>query len=118
MVHLGRSKSGLDVAEVGGLAEGGEGVAGGDELVGDVAAEVGGGDAAHHAVPLDFLGSVKFVAAGNATGMEVAYPIDVFLDSPDEVAFHDLHVVDVVEQLDAGRIDSLDDLDAPDRKSV
>ena len=101
------------VAEVGGLAEGSERVTGGNEFVGHVAAEVGGGDATHNAVPLDFLSAIKFVSAWNATGMEVAYPIDVFLDSPNEVAFHDLHVVDVVEQLDARRIDSLDDLEAP-----
>jgi len=102
-----------DVAEVGGLAEGSEGVAGGDEFVGDVAAEVGGGDAAHDAVPLDFLGSVEFVAAGNAAGVEVSDPVDVFLDGADEVAFHDLHVVDVEEELDARGVDGLDDLDAP-----
>src|SRR5256884_201848 len=113
MVHLGRSKSGLDVAEVGGLAEGGEGVAGGDELVGDVAAEVGGGDAAHDAVPLDFLGGVEFVAAGDPAGVEVGDPIDVFLDGADEVTFHNLHVINVVEQFDAGRIDGLDDLHSP-----
>src|SRR6266850_4483751 len=103
----------LHVAEVGGLAGGGGGVAGGDELVGDVAAEVGGGDAAHHAVPLNFLGGVELVAAGNPAGVEVGDPIDVFLDSADEIPFHDLHVIDVVEQLDAGRDDGLDHLHSP-----
>src|SRR5882762_7544853 len=98
--------AGLDVAEIDGLAEGGERVAAGDELVGDVAAEVRSGDAAHNAVPLDFLGAVEFVAAGNAAGVEVGDPIDVFLDGADQVTFHDLHVIDVVEQLDAGRINS------------
>jgi len=102
-----------DVAEVGGLAEGSEGVARGDEFVGDVAAEVGGGDATHDAVPLDFLGAVELVAAGNAAGVEMGDPVDILLDGADEVAFHDLHVVDVEEKLDAGRVDGLDDLDAP-----
>src|SRR6266849_7350664 len=102
--------AGSDVAEVGGLAEGGERVAGGDEFVGDVAAEVGGGDAAHHAVPLDFLGAVELVAAGNTAGVEVADPIDVFLDGADQVTFHDLHMIDVVAQFDAGRVDGLNDL--------
>src|SRR5258708_26284016 len=106
-------RSGLDVAEVGGLAERGERVAGGDEFVGDVAAEVGGGDAAHDAVPLDFLGAVEFVAAGNAAGVEVGDPIDVFLDGADQVTFHDLHVIDVVEELDARGVDGLDPVDAP-----
>jgi len=81
--------------------------------VGDVAAEVGGGDAAHDAVPLDFLGGVEFVAPGNAAGVEMGDAIDVFLDGTDEVAFHDLHVVDVEEKFDAGGVDGLDDLDAP-----
>src|SRR6266446_5244654 len=72
-----------DIAEVDCLAEGGERVAGGDEFVGDEAAKVGGGDAAHHAVPLNFLGGVKFVTAGNAAGVEVADPIDVFLNGAD-----------------------------------
>ena len=54
---------------VGGLAEGSERVTGGNEFVGHVAAEVGGGDASHNAVPLDFLSAIKFVPAGNATGV-------------------------------------------------
>ena len=95
------------------MAEGGKGVAGGDELVGDVAAEVGGGDAAHYAVPLDFLGGVEFVAAGDAAGVEVGDPIDIFLDGADQVTFHDLHVIDVEEELDARRVDGLDDLHTP-----
>src|SRR5467141_1253451 len=105
--------AGLDIAEVGGLAEGGERVAAGDEFMGDVAAEVRSGDAAHNPVPLDFLGAVEFVAAGNAAGVEVGDPIDIFLDGADQVTFHDLHVIDVVEQLDAGRINGLDDLHSP-----
>jgi len=32
--------------------------------VGDVPFEVGGGDAAHDAVPLNFLGAVEFMAPG------------------------------------------------------
>src|SRR5205823_5008216 len=107
----GANKS--DVAEIDGLAQGSEWIARGDKFVGDVAAEVGGGDTAHDAVPLDFLGGVEFVAAGNAAGMEVGDPIDVFLDGADEVTFHDLHVIDVEEELDARRVDGLDDLHTP-----
>ncbi len=81
--------------------------------MGDVAAEVGGGDAAHHAVPLDFLRGVEFVAARNSAGVKVADPVDVFLNGADEVAFHDLHVIDVEEQFDARGVDGLNDLDAP-----
>src|SRR5260370_37614282 len=101
------------MAKVDGLGEGSEGVERGNEFVGDEAAKVGCGDSTHNAVPLDFLDGVKFMAAGNSAGVEVADPIDVFLDGADEIAFHDLHVVDVVQELDAGGIDGLNDLDAP-----
>ena len=37
--------------------------------------------------------------------MEVADAVDVVGDVADEIAFHDLHVVNVVEQLEAGRAD-------------
>src|SRR5262249_9229044 len=85
----------------------------GYEFVGDVALVSAGGDATHDAVPLDFLRAIEFVAARNAAGVEVAKPLDVFLNGADQIAFHDLHVVDVVEQLDVGRVDGRDDLDAP-----
>lgn len=102
-----------DVAKVHGLAQRSERIARGNKLVRDIAAEICGGDAAHNAVPLDFLGAVQFVAAGNATSVKVSDPIDIFLDRPNEVTLHDLHVIDVEEQLDAGRIDGLDDLHSP-----
>src|SRR6266567_4284313 len=108
-----RAKCDLDVAEIGGLAQGRERVARRDKLVSHVAAEVGGRDSAHDAVPLDFLGAVEFVAAGNAASVEVSDPIDVFLNGADQIAFHDLHVIDVEEELDAGRVDGLDNLNAP-----
>ena len=91
----------LNVAEVGGLAQRGERVACGHELVGDVAAEIGGGDAAHDSIPLHFLGAVELVTAGHAAGVEVTDPVNVLLNGADQVTFHDLHVIDVVEQLDA-----------------
>ena len=45
--------------------------------MGDVAAVVCGGDASHDAIPLDFLGVVELVAAGDAAGVEVADVVDV-----------------------------------------
>ena len=96
-----------------GFAEGGEGVAEGDELVGYVAGVAGAEDTAHDGGPFYFLGVVELVAAGDSSGVEVAEPLDVFLDGGDEVAFHNLHVVDVVEELDAGGVDLFADADAP-----
>src|SRR2546423_14695895 len=79
---LGRNwragRNGLNVAEVSGLAGGGKGVAGGDELVGHVAPEVPGGNAAHHPVPLDFLGAANFGPPGTAPRVEVPGHIGVY----------------------------------------
>ena len=49
------------------------------------------------------------MASGNSTGVEVAEPLDVVLNGTDQIAFHDLHVVDVVEKFDARRIHFLHD---------
>src|SRR5664279_1825901 len=83
----------LHVAEVYGLEQGRERIAGGDEFVGNVAFVSGGYDAAHDAIPLDFLGVVEFVTAGNSACVVVAEPLAVLLDGADEITFHDLHVV-------------------------
>ena len=63
---------------------------------GDAAWRCAYGDCLHHRVPLNFLMMVKFVAPRNATGMEVADISDVLPDRGDEIALHDLHVVDVI----------------------
>src|SRR5258708_2067310 len=70
----------------------------------NVSLESGVGDAPHHAVPLHFLGTVEFMAAGPAAGVKVPDPLDILSDGGDQIAFHDLHVVDVVEQLHVRRI--------------
>ena len=88
------------VAQIYGFAQRGQRIAGGHELVRHVALVTGGGDAAHHSIPLHFLGAVEFMPAGNAAGVEVGQPLNVLLNGRDQVSFHDLHVVDVVEQLD------------------
>src|SRR5256714_4585708 len=103
----------LYVAEVDGFAQGGEWIARGDELVCDVASVVGRGDTAHDSVPLYFLSAIKFVAVRNAPGVEVAEPVNIFLNGADQVAFHDLHVIDVVEKLDARGVNRLNHLKAP-----
>src|SRR5271165_1084628 len=87
------------------LAQGGDGVNGGEEFVGHVSLVACIGDAAHHGVILDLLVVIELVAAGNAAGVEVPEDSDVGGDGRDEISFHDLHVVDVVEQLDVRRVD-------------
>jgi hypothetical protein len=77
--------------------------------VGEVAREAGVCDRLADRAPVDFLRVVQFVAPGNTTGVIVPDQIAVRADRPDDIALHDLHVVDVVEQLDARRADSPDD---------
>ena len=91
----------------------GDDVAGRDELVADVAVVVGGGDRPADAAVVQFLGVVQILAAGVAGGVEVADVGEGAPEGADHVALHDLHVVDVEQQLDAGTADHLAQRDAP-----
>ena len=73
----------------------------------DVAGEAGLDDRARDGRPVHFLRVVELVAAGDAAGMVVRDVLMVRADRRDQIAFHDLHVVDVVEQLHARRVDRL-----------
>ena len=83
--------------------------------MGDVAREAKVGDGPGDPPVVELLSVVDFVPAGVAAGVVVAVEVAVRLDGPDHVAFHDLHVVDVVEQLEVARPDALHQLDAPGR---
>lgn len=72
-------------------------------------------DCAGNGWVVDFLGFVEVVTTGVARCVEMADMLDVGADGANEVAFHDLHVVDVVEQLNSWGIDGADDLNAPSR---
>ena len=93
----------------------GQRVAHRDELVGDVPLEPDVGDGAGDPPVVQLLRVVELVPPGVAAGVVVAVVLAVGLDRPDHVPFHDLHVVDVVEQLEVARADPLDQLDAPGR---
>src|SRR5712692_10275176 len=62
----------LNVAEVDGLAQRCEWVAGGHELVRHIPMVISSGDAPHDAIPLHFLGAIQLVPMRNSTGVEVA----------------------------------------------
>ena len=79
----------------------------------NVAGEASVRDGLHDRAVLNLLGGADFVAAGNASGVEVAEDADVGADGVDQIAFHNLHVVDVVEQFDARGIDLVHDVRAP-----
>src|SRR6185295_8777965 len=97
--RLGTGGSGLGArsysASLHGLSQRGEGVARRHELVRHEAGEAGVGDGRGDRAPVQLLRAVQLVAAGHATRMEVGNPLTVFADGADDVAFHDLHVIDV-----------------------
>src|SRR6267378_4343537 len=72
-------------------------------------------DRARDGVPIQLLRVVQLVASGDAAGMEVADVTRVVANRANHVAFHDLHVIDVIEQLHARRPDGLDDVGAERR---
>src|SRR4051812_18862823 len=87
-------------AELDRLVQAGQGVADRDELVGHEALEADAGDGPGDGLVVQLLGLVELVAARVAAGVVVAEGVVVLLDRADHVAFHDLHVVDVIEQLE------------------
>ena len=94
----------LHVADLHALSEGGNFiVAFWDEFLGDEAFETCADDGAHDSGVIDLLGVVDLVAAGDTAGVVVSDASLIFFNSGHEVAFHDLHVVDVVEQLESLR---------------
>src|ERR1700679_2704934 len=63
---------------------------GGSVFVGDVAGIAEVGDGLRDETVIDFLSVVEFMAAGDATSVEVADPREVLLDVAADVAVHDL----------------------------
>jgi hypothetical protein len=81
--------------------------------VADISAEIRGSYRLHDAYIIEFLGIVNVVSPWIAGNVKVTDEIDVFSHGPYYVAFHDLHVVDVVKELARGRIHPSADLDSP-----
>src|SRR5689334_8847641 len=77
-----------------------ERILGRHELVSEVPGKASLGQRGCHGVVVELLGLVDLVTTGDAASMEVAEVGQIVADGSDHVAFHDLHVVDVVEQLD------------------
>src|SRR5262245_10200751 len=82
-------------------------------LVRDVSGEAQIGDRLGHEPVVELLRVVELAAAGNAGGMEVRDPRKVVANVRANVAVHDLDVVDVEEDLHAGRVHPLAEIHAP-----
>src|SRR5260370_35429383 len=82
----------LNVAELDGLAQRWERVAGGHKLVRHIPVGISSGDAPHDAIPLHFLGAIQLGPMRNSTGVEVAEPSNLFLNVAAQVPYHTLQL--------------------------
>lgn len=105
--------AGSDIADPGGVAEG-EGAIGpgGNEFLGDVAGVAEIEEGAEDGGVVDLLGGVEFGAAGDAGGVDMADEVPKLAHPADDIAVHDLDVVDVEEEFHPGRIDAADEIGA------
>ena len=85
-----------------------------DKLLADEAFVAGPDDSLHDGRVIQLLRFVDFGATGTAASVDVREVFVVLLDVLDDVALHDLHVVDVVEQAEIGRAEAAAKLYAPD----
>src|SRR5579883_269485 len=69
-----------------------------------ISTEIGSHNGLHHCWVLDFLGCIDLMPPWNAASVEVTNHIFVLTDGGNQVTFHDLHVVNIVEQFYARRI--------------
>lgn len=81
--------------------------------MGDDGVGSGAGDGTIDGGIVDFLCVVRLAPPRVASGMIVREVRVVGLDGADEVPFHDLHVVDVIEELEGGGVDPIAEAQAP-----
>ena len=84
-----------------------------DKFLRDIAFEAGVQNRLHDARPVEFLCLVNLRAARHAAGVVVVEVWVVLLDRVADIAIHDLHVINVVEQLEPLGADALHQLRAP-----
>src|ERR1700722_6704973 len=77
------------------------------ELMRDISPIIQIRDGDGNGMIVEFLAAVDFMASRNTTGMKMSDEVNVVADGPDHIALHDLHVIDVVQQLHSRRVDSL-----------
>lgn len=102
-----------NVTDADGLFQRREWFAFGDEFLCDISLEAGGDDGLHDAWVIQFLRLINFGATGNAACVVVIEVLMILPDRIADVAIHDLHVEDVVEQFEPFRADAFDQFNAP-----
>lgn len=79
----------------------------------DVPAEAQPGDGFGDKAVIELLRIVNLMAARISSGVEMTQPWNIVLDGAADVAFHNLEVINIVEQLDTRRVHALAYIDAP-----
>src|SRR5688500_6195629 len=86
-----------------------------DEFLRDITLEPGLGDRARDCRIVELLRGIYLVPSRHAGSVIVTDVVVIVADGPNDIAFHDLHVVDVVQQLETIGADFLRQRDAPRR---
>ena len=95
-------KERLNVADGDGFAKAFEWVTGRDPFVPNVAGVVDFEESLHEAAVVDFLVIAYFTTAGVSGDLDVANEFVMLLDPADEITVHDLDVVGIEEDFEAG----------------
>src|SRR5215510_11161555 len=98
----------LDIAQCDSLAPRGERIARWHELVRYIALESRISDSFTNSCPVQFLACIKLMAARHATRVIKGYVFVILADGAYNVAFHDLHMIDVIKQSYARGSNSFD----------
>ena len=77
----------------------------------DIAGVVGFQEGLHESTVVDFLSVANFSSSGVSGDLNVANEFVMLLDAANQVSIHDLYMVGVKENFEAGRRDGFHDLD-------
>ena len=83
-------------------------------LMGDEAVVIHFSDGTRNERVIELLRIIDFTPGRHARDMDVTYLVEVIAQSTDDVAIHDLHMVDVVYDSDIWRTDFPANVEAPE----
>ena len=93
---------GLYVAEFHRLDQAFHGITGRNKLLAHEALVTNVQQLTHDGWVIDFLGIIEFFAPWIARGVHVTDDVLIFLDTPDHITVHDLHMVNIKKHLHVG----------------
>src|SRR5260370_34302718 len=93
-----------DIAQIESLFQGRDGIAQREKLLAEIASVPGFQKSAHNGRIIDFLGFVNLMTSGIARSMIVCEIRMILTNRADKITFHNLHMIDVIEQLHTRRV--------------